>query len=81
MNVIQTIYRLNYLERESAMKILRDVLHPQIMGYEIPIKQQPIRRPHSTTRKLGRTRTPHQRIPCEICEKEMIKRHVWSLNQ
>jgi hypothetical protein len=51
------------------------------MGYDIPIKQQPIRRPHSTTRKLGRTRTPHQRIPCEICEKEMIKRHVWSLNQ
>jgi hypothetical protein len=72
---------IDCLERASAMKILRDVLRPSIMGYEIPIKQQPRRRAVSAPRKLGRTRNPHRRIPCEICEKEMIKRHVWNLNQ
>ena len=72
---------MNYLERESAMKILRDVLHQPMMGYDIPIKQQTTSRTNSATRKLGRTRTPHRRIPCEICEKQLIKHHVWNLSR
>ena len=72
---------IDCLERASAMKILRDVLRPSIMGYEIPYKQHSTRRSVSAPRKLGRTRNPHRRIPCEICEKEMIKRHVWNLNK
>ncbi len=59
------------------------------MGYDSPTKQQtvfkkapapPPVRTCSATRKLGRTRT-HQRIPCEICEKQYIKRHVWDLSR
>ena len=78
-----------FVERESAMKILRDVLHQPMMGYDTPMKQQnffkqppapPPVRTSSATRKLGRTRT-HQHIPCEICEKQMIKRHVWDLRR
>ena len=77
------------IERESAMKILHDVLNQPVMGYDIPSKQQtvfkhtqsssPVRN-SSASRKLGRTRT-HQQIPCEICEKQLIKRHVWNLSQ
>jgi hypothetical protein len=72
------------------MKILRDVLSQPIMGYDTPKKQQtvfqtapvpPSVRTNSATRKLGRTRHLHQRIPCEICEKELIKRHVWNLSR
>ncbi|CAF3397132.1 unnamed protein product [Rotaria sp. Silwood1] len=76
-------------ERESAMKILHEVLNQPVMGYDIPTKQQtlfkqaptptPVRS-LSATRKLGRTRT-HQRIPCEICEKQLIKRHLWDLSR
>jgi hypothetical protein len=77
------------LERESAIKILKDVLNQPVMGYDIPTKQQtvfkqppvpPPIRTSSATRKLGRTRT-HQQIPCEICEKELIKQHVWNLTR
>jgi hypothetical protein len=75
----------DYVERESAMKILNDVLQKPIMGYDPPIQQQVSRpsskRRDSASRKLGRTRTPHQRIPCEICEKQLIKNHVWNLTQ
>lgn len=68
------------------MKILHDVLYQPIMGYDIPKQQSlsknpPSLRTNSAPRKLGRTRNPHQRIPCEICEKALIKRHVWNLNQ
>ena len=63
------------------MKILRDVLHQPIMGYDIPIKQQISNRTNSATRKLGRPRTGHKRFPCEICEKEMIKHHLWNLSR
>ncbi len=65
------------------MKILHDVLNQPIMGYDIPNKQSvppASKRTHSASRKLGRTRT-HQRIPCEICEKQMIKHHVWNLSR
>ncbi|CAF0951670.1 unnamed protein product [Rotaria sordida] len=76
-------------ERESAMKILHEVLNQPVMGYDIPTKQQtlfrqapvpPPARTSSATRKLGRTRT-HQRIPCDICEKQLIKRHLWDLSR
>ncbi|CAF2383885.1 unnamed protein product [Rotaria sp. Silwood2] len=76
-------------ERESAMKILHEVLNQPVMGYDIPTKQQtlfkqaptpPPVRTSSATRRLGRTRT-HQRIQCEICEKQLIKRHVWDLSR
>jgi hypothetical protein len=72
------------------MKTLNDVLNKPIMGYDIPTKQQTVfktsplsssLRTKSATRKLGRTRNPHRRIPCEICEKELIKRHIWNLNR
>jgi len=72
------------IERESAMKILRQVLNQPIMGYDIPKQQtfkKPLLRTNSAARKLGRTRNPHKRIPCEICEKQLIKNHVWSLNR
>ena len=71
------------------MKILNDVLNQPIMGYDIPTRHQmifkqapapPSVRTNSATRKLGRTRT-HQRISCEICEKQLIKRHVWDLSR
>lgn len=77
-----------FLERESAMKILRDVLNQPVMGYDIPTKQKPLFkqppapapvRTTSATRKLGRTRN-HQRIPCDVCEKQLIKNHLWSLS-
>ncbi|CAF3083261.1 unnamed protein product [Rotaria socialis] len=76
-------------ERESAMKILQDVLNQPVMGYDIPtkpkavFKQPPVPPPVRTssgTRKLGRTRT-HQRLPCEICEKQLIKHQVWNLSR
>lgn len=63
------------------MKILRDVLHQPIVGYDIPIKSLKANRSTSAPRKLGRTRKPHQRTVCEICEKQMIKRHVWNMNR
>ncbi|CAF1127005.1 unnamed protein product [Rotaria sp. Silwood1] len=75
-------------ERASAMKILQDVLNQPIVGYENQTKQKsvfkqppapPPVRTASATRKLGRTRTQHQ-FPCEICEKLLIKRHVWDLS-
>ncbi|CAF2704610.1 unnamed protein product [Rotaria sp. Silwood2] len=75
-------------ERASAMKILHDVLNQPIIGYENQTKQKPVFkqapapppvRTSSATRKLGRTRTQHQ-FPCEICEKLLIKRHVWDLS-
>jgi hypothetical protein len=70
------------------MKILQEVLHKPIMGYDNEKKQNtvfkqapapPPVRVSSATRKLGRTRTQHQ-FPCEICEKLLIKRHVWDLS-
>jgi len=76
------------LERASAMKLLQDVLNQPIIGYENQTKQKPVFkqapapppvRVASGTRKLGRTRTQHQ-FPCEICEKLLIKRHVWDLS-
>ena len=63
------------------MKILHDVLHQPILGYDIPIKQTATTRSNSAPRKLGRTRTPHQRTACEICEKQLIKHHVWNLSR
>jgi hypothetical protein len=69
------------------MKILQDVLNQPIVGYDNPSKTKSVfKRPPapppiratSATRKLGRTRTQH-RFPCEICERLMIKRHVWDL--
>lgn len=69
------------------MKILKEVLNQPMMGYDSPTKSKPIFkqapapppvRTASATRKLGRTRTQHQ-FPCEICEKLLIKRHVWDL--
>jgi len=72
------------------MKILHDVLNQPIMGYDIPTKQQTIfkksplsssLRINSVTRKLGHIRNPHRRISCEICEKELIKHHLWNLNR
>ncbi|UJR09441.1 hypothetical protein I4U23_013681 [Adineta vaga] len=59
-------------ERASAMKIVQDVLNPTLIG-------QGSNRTLSSTRKLGRTRTQHK-FPCEICEKLLIKRHVWDLS-
>lgn len=70
------------------MKILQEVLNQPRMGYDIPTKQKPASkqapvpppvRSASAPRKLGRTRTQHH-FPCEICEKLLIKRHVWDLN-
>ena len=70
------------------MKILQEVLNQPIMSYDTqtkrktPLKQAPAPSPvrtTSATRKLGRTRTQHQ-FPCEICEKLLIKRHVWDLS-
>ena len=76
------------LERASAMKILQDVLNQPASGYENqgrppkPVFKQapapPPVRASSATRKLGRTRTQHK-FPCEVCEKLLIKRHVWDL--
>ncbi|CAF1227139.1 unnamed protein product [Rotaria sordida] len=75
-------------ERASAMKILHEVLNQPIVGYENQTKHKPVFkqapapppiRTSSATRKLGRTRTQHQ-FPCEICEKLLIKRHVWDLS-
>ncbi|UJR36726.1 hypothetical protein I4U23_029442 [Adineta vaga] len=76
-------------ERESAMKILNDVLKQPTIGYGIPKKRQIIfKKPggHNTVRtgsaarQLGHARN-HQRIPCEICEKQLIKHHIWSLSR
>jgi hypothetical protein len=70
------------------MKILQDVLNQPVIGYDnqpkvkTVFKQAPAPPPvrsSSATRKLGRTRTQHQ-FPCEICEKLLIKRHLWDLN-
>ena len=70
------------------MKILQEVLHQPVTNLDTPnktktvFKQPPAPPPVravSATRKLGRTRTQHQ-FPCEICEKLLIKRHVWDLN-
>lgn len=70
------------------MKILQDVLNQPVNGYDEPTKTKsvfkqppapPPVRASSATRKLGRTRTQH-RFPCEICEKLLIKRHVWDLS-
>ena len=73
------------LERESALKILQDVLNKPIMGYDFPKKSNkqtpPSLRASSASRKLGRTCSVHRRIPCEICEKQLIKHHIWTLNQ
>lgn len=75
-------------ERASAMKILQEVLHQPVTTMETTnktktvFKQPPAPPPvrtASATRKLGRTRTQHK-FPCEICEKLLIKRHVWDLN-
>lgn len=72
------------------MKILNEVLNQPIMGYDIPKQRSsslkkpssaPGSRTNSATRKLGRTRNPHKRIPCEICEKALIKHHVWNLSR
>lgn len=63
------------LERASALKIVQDVLNPSHLGYA----RQASNRTLSGTRKLGRTRTQHK-FPCEICEKLLIKRHVWDLS-
>ncbi len=60
------------------MKIVQEVLNPPIMGYDNKSKQTSARA-SSATRKLGRTRTQHK-FPCEICEKLLIKRHVWDLS-
>lgn len=38
------------------------------------------RPPSSSKRKLGQTRNSHK-IPCAICEKNLIKQHVWDLNR
>ncbi|CAF1484672.1 unnamed protein product [Adineta ricciae] len=62
-------------ERASALKIVQDVLNPSHFGYD----RQASNRTLSGTRKLGRTRTQHK-FPCEICEKLLIKRHVWDLS-
>lgn len=71
------------------MKILKDVLHQPFVGYDIPKKHQVLfnkspvlssSRAGSAVRQLGRTRN-HQRIPCEICEKHLIKHHIWSLSR
>ena len=71
------------------MKLLQEVLNQPIMGYDIPTKKKnhskqapapPPVRASSATRKLGRTRNQH-RFPCEICEKLLIKRHVWDLSR
>jgi len=87
---VNSNYRLSSIERESAMKILNDLSYQPIIGYEIPKRHQVIfqssrrssssNRTSSGIRQLGRTRT-HQRIPCEICEKHLIKHHIWSLNR
>ena len=70
------------------MKLLQDVLNQPVNGYDEPTKAKsvfkqppapPPVRASSATRKLGRTRTQH-RFPCEICEKLLIKRHVWDLS-
>ena len=37
-------------------------------------------RPPSSKRKLGQTRNLHK-IPCAICEKALLKQHVWDLNK
>jgi hypothetical protein len=37
-------------------------------------------RPPSSKRKLGKTRSSHK-IPCPICEKALLKQHVWDLNK
>lgn len=63
------------LERASALKIVQDVLNPTSFNYD----KQNSNRTLSATRKLGRTRTQHK-FPCEICEKLLIKRHVWDLS-
>lgn len=85
--VYENNHKISFVERESALKILQDVLTQPIMGYDVPtkprtvFKQPPVPPPVRTTsctRKLGRTRN-HQRLPCEICEKQMIKHHVWNL--
>ncbi|CAF2139808.1 unnamed protein product [Rotaria magnacalcarata] len=76
-------------ERASAMKLLHDVLNQPMLGYDVQTRQKPASkqapapppvRTRSATRKLGRTRTQHN-FPCEICEKLLIKRHVWDLNE
>ncbi|CAF1325926.1 unnamed protein product [Adineta ricciae] len=76
-------------ERESAMKILNNVLKQPMVGYGVPKKQQIIfKRPAgcnigrsaSASRQLGHARN-HQRVPCEICEKQLIKHHIWSLSR
>lgn len=70
------------------MKLLHDVLNQPMVGYDVQARQKtaskqapapPPVRTGSGTRKLGRTRTQHN-FPCEICEKLLIKRHVWDLN-
>lgn len=70
------------------MKILQDVLQQPVSTMDSTNKTKPIfkqapapppTRAKSATRKLGRTRTQHK-FPCEICEKLLIKRHVWDLN-
>lgn len=77
------------IERESAMKILNNVLKQPMVGYGVPKKQQIIfKRPGgcnigrsaSASRQLGQARN-HQRVPCEICEKQLIKHHIWSLSR
>ena len=37
-------------------------------------------RPPSSKRKLGQTRSLHK-FPCEICEKILLKQHVWDINR
>lgn len=83
------LFSIEFIERASAMKILQEVLNQPIVGYDPPNKKKshlktapapPPVRAASATRKLGRTRTQH-RFPCEICEKLLIKRHVWDLSR
>lgn len=37
-------------------------------------------RPPSSKRKLGVTRQLHK-FPCEICERIIIKQHLWDMNR
>ncbi|CAF1337479.1 unnamed protein product [Adineta steineri] len=77
-------------EREQAMKMLNAVVNRPIMGYDIPKKPQPVLfkpspvitpgRTASNSRQLGQARN-HQRVPCDICEKQLIKHHIWSLSR
>ncbi|CAF4410574.1 unnamed protein product, partial [Adineta steineri] len=72
-------------EREQAMKMLNAVVNRPIMGYDIPKKPQPVLfkpspvitpgRTASNSRQLGQARN-HQRVPCDICEKQLIKHHI-----